>query len=75
MFVRLHKIKDFEFSIWEDLTEYVGINTYAKVIKADIIALSTHQHKGLHWLGGISEDLVNYSDMPILTYKVRKSIF
>jgi nucleotide-binding universal stress UspA family protein len=70
VFVKKHNIKNYEFQIVEDITEYTGIVDFATTVNADIIALSTHQHKGLHWLGGISEDLVNYADQPVLTYKV-----
>jgi nucleotide-binding universal stress UspA family protein len=68
-FIRKHGICNYEFHLLEDMTEYTGITAYADKINADIIALSTHQHSGLHWLGGISEDLVNYAEQPILTYK------
>jgi nucleotide-binding universal stress UspA family protein len=64
-----NNISDFEFHIIKDFTEYSGIIDYADKVKADVIALSTHQHKGLHLLGGVSEDLVNCSVYPILTYK------
>lgn len=57
-------------NIVNDLNEYSGITTFASNINADLIALSTHQHKGFHWLGGISEDLINFSEKPVLTYKI-----
>jgi nucleotide-binding universal stress UspA family protein len=70
-FVTKYQLQNYEFHIVEDMTEYSGITDYAKKINGDIIALSTHQHRGLHWLGGISEDLVNYADQPILTFKAK----
>ncbi|WP_028980506.1 universal stress protein [Sporocytophaga myxococcoides] len=69
-YVNRFQLKNCESIIQEDLTEYNGIVKYAEDINADIIALSTHQHKGLHWLGGISEDLVNFAEFPVLTFKV-----
>ncbi|MBX9850878.1 MAG: universal stress protein [Cytophagaceae bacterium] len=71
-FVKSNKIKNYEFHLIEDFTEYTGLNAYAEKINADIIALTTHQGKGIsHWLGGLSEDLVNLSNTPVLTYKAR----
>lgn len=69
-FVKKYKLSDYEFHAIEDFTEYTGITEYANKIDADVIALTTHQKKGFwHWVGGISEDLVNYAEKPILTYK------
>lgn len=70
-FIGKHSIENYEFHIAEAFTEYIGITDYATKVNADVIAISTHQHHGSHWLGGISEDLVNYADQPILTYKVK----
>jgi nucleotide-binding universal stress UspA family protein len=70
IFLKRFKISNYEFHVHEDFTEYTGIIDYAEKIKADIIALSTHQQKGFwHWVGGLSEDLVNYANVPVLTYK------
>ncbi|HEX8547062.1 MAG TPA: universal stress protein [Cytophagaceae bacterium] len=70
-FVRKHNIENYEFHIADAFTEYIGITDYATNVNADVIAISTHQHHGSHWLGGISEDLVNYAEQPILTFKVK----
>jgi nucleotide-binding universal stress UspA family protein len=73
IFLKRFKIQNYEFHIHKDFTEYTGIIAYAEKIKADIIALSTHQQKGFwHWVGGLSEDLVNYANVPVLTYKAEK---
>lgn len=70
LFVRKFPIRDYEFHIHEDFTEYSGILAYSEKINADMIALSTHQRKGFwHWVGGLSEDLVNFANIPVLTYK------
>lgn len=72
IFIQRFKIKDFEFHVHEDFTEYTGIIDYSEKIQADIIALSTHQQKGFwHWVGGLSEDLVNFAEIPVLTYKAK----
>lgn len=70
-FVEKHGIKNYDFQIYNDLTEYSGVTDYAKEIKADIIAISTHQHRGMHLFGGLSEDLVNYAEQPVLTFKAK----
>lgn len=73
VFLKRFKISNFEFHVHKDFTEYTGIIAYAEKINADIIALSTHQQKGFwHWVGGLSEDLVNYANVPVLTYKAEK---
>jgi nucleotide-binding universal stress UspA family protein len=70
-FIKNFRITDYQIHIHEDMTEYTGITSLANKINADIIALATHQRKGFwHWLGGLSEDLVNYSEKPVLTYPV-----
>lgn len=68
-FIKKYELKDYQTHIREDLTEYVGLNELAKDVNADVIALVTHQRRGFwHWLGGLSEDLVNYSEKPVLTF-------
>ncbi len=48
-----------------------GIINYANQSGADVIATSTHARKGIsHFLNGsISEDLANYSSLPVMTFK------
>ena len=70
IFIKKHNLKNCEFVALEDFTEYTGITSYADEIDADVIALTTHQKKGFwHWVGGLSEDLVNYAEKPVLTFK------
>lgn len=49
-----------------------GIFTYSNKVNADLIAIPTHGRKGLaHFFSGsISEDLVNHSDLPVITFKM-----
>jgi len=49
-----------------------GIFGYSQVSNADIIALPTQGRQGLaHFFSGsIGEDVVNHSDLPVLTFKV-----
>ncbi|EPR72328.1 UspA [Winogradskyella psychrotolerans RS-3] len=49
-----------------------GLIQYAEETSADLIAISTHAHKGLsHFLeGSISEDLANHAKLPVMTFKL-----
>ena len=49
-----------------------GILKFATQKKADLIGISTHGRKGLaHFLNGsVSEDLVNHSKKPVITFKI-----
>lgn len=49
-----------------------GILSYAKREKADAVSMITHGRKGLsHFFGGsISEDVVNHSKLPVITFKI-----
>ena len=73
------KIKEFEvnypnitFSIYNDYTIEKGIVNYNNTNNIDLTIINTHGRKGIaHFLNGsISEDLVNHSERPILTYKI-----
>ena len=67
-FLRKYNIGEHQFKIIEDFTEYNGILKYAKKVNADLIALTTHKRTGFHILGGISNDLVEETAFPILTF-------
>jgi nucleotide-binding universal stress UspA family protein len=58
--------------IYNDTSVEGGILNFAKSINADLIGMSTHGRKGLsHFLNGsISEDLVNHSAKPVITFKI-----
>ena len=49
-----------------------GILNFADHINADLIGVCTHGRKGIaHFFNGsISEDLVNHSMRPIVTFKI-----
>ena len=49
-----------------------GILNYAKRVNADAVAMITHGRTGLsHFFGGsISEDLVNHTKLPVVTFKL-----
>lgn len=51
-----------------------AILQFAKNQNADMIVMATHQRKGLShlFLGSITEDTVNHSDIPVLAIPIRK---
>jgi nucleotide-binding universal stress UspA family protein len=53
--------------------EEASILTFARDVKADMIAMATHQRHGLSHLlfGSLTEDTVNHSDIPVLSIPIR----
>ncbi len=66
------KINKFETHIYNETNVEKGILNFADSINADLIGMSTHGRKGLsHFFNGsISEDLVNHSSLPVITFKI-----
>jgi nucleotide-binding universal stress UspA family protein len=66
----VHLINDVDY--YSDYTVEDGIFNYSIKNKIDAIALPTHGRRGLaHFFSGsISEDLVNHSDIPVITFKI-----
>lgn len=64
--------KEYDLSIYNDLTIEKGILNFSEKINADLIGISTHGRKGLaHFFNGsISEDLVNHSSKSVMTFKI-----
>lgn len=64
--------KDYDLSIYNDITIEKGILNFSEKINADLIGISTHGRKGLaHFFNGsISEDLVNHSTKSVMTFKI-----
>lgn len=58
--------------IYNDINVEKGILHFAKDSHSDVIAMCTHGRKGLaHFFNGsISEDLVNHSKRPVVTFKI-----
>jgi len=69
-FVRRIELDNYTLNIFNDLTEEEGILHFAKSIDADLIGMATHGRMNLMQLftGSISQDVVNYSKTPVLTY-------
>ena len=68
-FVAKYDITNYTIDIYNYKNEEDGIILYAEDIKADMIALGTHQRKGVgHFLAGsIAEDVVNHAQIPVWT--------
>jgi nucleotide-binding universal stress UspA family protein len=64
--------EDFHFSVYNDVSVETGILNYSYKINADLIGISTHGRQGIaHFINGsLSEDLVNHSKTPIVTFKI-----
>ncbi len=58
--------------VYNDMSVESGILNFAHFIQADLIGMGTHGRKGLaHFLNGsISEDMVNHSQLPVITFKI-----
>lgn len=58
--------------IYNDINVEKGILHFANSINADLIGMCTHGRKGIaHFFNGsISEDLVNHSVRPVVTFKI-----
>ena len=64
--------KDFDVAFAADHMVEDGVLNYAKREGADAVSIITHGRTGLsHFFGGsISEDLVNHSNLPVITFKL-----
>lgn len=71
-FVSKFTINKFSTHIYNDVNVESGVLNFANHVNADLIGMSTHGRKGLaHFFNGsISEDLVNHSVRPVVTFKI-----
>lgn len=71
-FVADFKIKNYTTSIYNDVNIEKGIINFSNAINADLIGLCTHGRTGLShfFTGSISEDLVNHTRKPVITFKI-----
>jgi nucleotide-binding universal stress UspA family protein len=71
-FVADFKIKNYTTSIYNDVNIEKGIINFSNSINADLIGLCTHGRTGLShfFTGSISEDLVNHTRKPVITFKI-----
>lgn len=71
-FIKNYDIKNYSLHIFNDANIENGITNFSKTIDADLIGLCTHGRTGLaHFFNGsISEDLVNHTTKPVITFKI-----
>ncbi len=74
-FARRVNLKNYTINIASDFNEEDGIIDFAASVNADMIAMATHGRTGIaHVLAGsITEDVVNHSHRPVLTYVTKDS--
>ena len=66
-------LQNYTINVYNDTIEEDGILHFAEEINADLIMMATHGRTGLAHLlsGSIAEDLVNHSNVPVLTFHLR----
>ena len=72
-FVNSNQIDDYTVNIYSDVTEEEGILHFTEDRNADAIAMATHGRTGISHLlaGSLSEDLVNHSKLPVITFPIK----
>jgi len=73
-FAKNNGLKNCTLDVYNDINQEVGLNSYVKEVKGDLVVMATHGRKGLSHLmsGSIAEDVVNHLDCPIWTYRTHK---
>jgi nucleotide-binding universal stress UspA family protein len=71
-FISQVNLQNVDFQVYCDVNLENGILHFADDVKADLIAIATHQRKGLAHLisGSIAEDIVNHAQIPVLTFSI-----
>jgi nucleotide-binding universal stress UspA family protein len=71
-FAKDFDVKNYSMHIFNDSNIENGILNFANSINADLIGLCTHGRTGLsHFFNGsVSEDLVNHTIKPVITFKI-----
>ncbi|MBD1395803.1 universal stress protein [Pontibacter sp. JH31] len=66
-------LQNFTINVYNDTIEEDGILHFAEEMKADLVMMATHGRTGLSHLlsGSIAEDLVNHSNIPVLTFHLK----
>ena len=71
-FISDFKLENYSIHIYNDYNIEKGIINFTNMIGADLIGLCTHGRTGLShfFYGSISEDIVNHTIKPIITFKI-----
>jgi nucleotide-binding universal stress UspA family protein len=74
-FAEDNKFKNYELHVYNHEEEEDGIICFSENFKMDMIVMATEGKTGFSRLleGSIAEDVVNYSKIPVLTYKTEKA--
>lgn len=66
-------LQNYTINVYNDVIEEDGILHFAEDIRADLIMMATHGRTGLSHLlsGSIAEDLVNHTNIPVLTFGLK----
>ncbi|MDO6388576.1 universal stress protein [Pontibacter sp. BT731] len=66
-------LQNYTTNVYNDVIEENGILNFAEEVGADLVMMATHGRTGLAHLlsGSIAEDLVNHSDIPVLTFHLK----
>lgn len=69
-FLQKLPLKNVICTIIDDYTTVDGIGSFARKNNVDLIAMLTHQRKGLTYFleGSITEDVIHHNSIPILTF-------
>ncbi|MFC5269876.1 universal stress protein [Adhaeribacter terreus] len=72
-FVNRFGLQNYTLNIHNDAVEEDGILNFAHEVDADLIIMATHGRTGFSHLlsGSIAEDMVNHSNLPILTCHIK----
>lgn len=70
-FIKEYKLNSYSLHIYNDANVEKGILNFANSVNADLIGMCTHGRTGFaHFFNGsISEDLVNHTVRPVITFK------
>ena len=70
-----HDLDNYDVKTKKAFSPEEGILNYACEIDADMIALSTHSHKGIMHLllGSVAEDIVNHANLPVWTCTIKNT--
>ena len=71
-FVKGFNLTNYSSHIYNDVNVEKGILNFANAVNADLIGMCTHGRTGFsHFFNGsISEDLVNHTVRPVVTFKI-----
>jgi nucleotide-binding universal stress UspA family protein len=73
-YAKHYKLENYTLNTRNDFSEKEGIINFVHELKAEMIAMGTHGHRGLAHLfeGSLTEDVVNRIDCLVWTFSMRK---